>query len=126
MNETTEKPNKARLLTMPATSSATAPKPPAWLRGEAKRYWRQHEDELARRGLLDDFTVMFFAIVCSCWASWFAISRQIQKDGITVPGPGGRPVVHPLLAAQARELKLFRMLAKDMGLMPKSRRTGTS
>jgi P27 family predicted phage terminase small subunit len=118
----TKKPEQpGKLLTMPAPAPQPKPaKMPPWLRGEARRYWRRHAAELTRRGLLDNFTAMYFALVCSCWRSLREISDRILRDGVSVSGPGGRPVAHPLLAAQNRELKLFRAFARDMGMLPKN------
>jgi len=117
MSDTDKPPGK--LIPMPAAPKP--PKMPPWIRGEGRRFWKQHEAELVKRGLLDGFMSLYFALVCSQWRAWREISDQITRDGLTIPGRSGRPVAHPLLAAQNRELKMFRLLSRDMGMSPTRR-----
>jgi P27 family predicted phage terminase small subunit len=113
-----EKP-KARLLQMPTPEAPpTIPAPPMELTGEALNHWKQHAEELAKRGLLDKFTASFFVLVCCGWQHYLKISEQVCKDGLTIRSSNGRQLMHPLLPEMNRSLKIYRLLARDMGMLP--------
>lgn len=114
---------RARIISMPKPEAPPViPEMPKPLEGAALEHWNWHAAELAQCGLLNEFTAHFFMVCCYSWAHYCAISDQIFKDGLQVQGPRGRMVSHPLLSEQFKALKVYRMFAKDTGIIPIRRR----
>ena len=64
-----------------------APKPPKWLRKEAKKEWKRAAKELEQLGLLTQIDMAVFAGYCQTYAKWQEAEEFMQENGSSYPIP---------------------------------------
>src|SRR5689334_1334028 len=99
-----------RMSDMPADEFG-APKMPAWLSPDAKKFWRRNAPTLERLGLLTALDCIGFSMLAESWADLQRIERAIREEGELLVGPRGGHRPHPLLPTQG---KLRRAVVEGM------------
>ena len=64
-----------------------APKPPSWLRKEAKKEWKRVAPQLEQLGLLTQIDMAVFAGYCQNYAKWKEAELFIEENGSTYEIP---------------------------------------
>lgn len=93
------------------------PKPPTWLSREARAEWKRVVPGLARLDLIKEEDRAALAVYCETWARWVKASREVERDGFTVPTEHGvkrNPAVTVLETATTQ----LRAMAQEFGLTP--------
>ena len=99
---------------------------PADLSPAAKAVWKREASGLEKRKLLDALSAPLFIMLCEQLATVQELNEAIRKDGLVIPGRGGRQVAHPALSALRSSEKIVLSLLKEFQMTPMSRaRAGT-
>jgi P27 family predicted phage terminase small subunit len=96
-------------------------KPPAHLDAEAKREWRRVAPQLYECGLLTVLDVDALAIYCASWSMWVEAEKQLEEQGLTVPGRSGTMKANPWLAVANQARRQMLAMAQEFGMTPLSR-----
>jgi Phage terminase, small subunit len=62
---------------------------PRHLDREARKELRRISKQLYDLGLLTEIDGAALAIYCTCYSRWVAAQKQLEENGLTVPGRGG-------------------------------------
>ena len=76
-------PSRKDLNTNEPKPKPVAPKPPSWLRKEAKKEWKRAAKELEQLGLLTQIDMAAFAGYCQSYAKWKEAEVFLQENGMT-------------------------------------------
>ena len=107
-----------------------APKPPTWLRKEAKKEWKRAAKELEQLGLLTQIDMATFAGYCQTYAKWREAEEFIQENGSTyeIPkyGEDGELISvyyqqYPQVSQARQYLEQITKLCAEFGMTPSSR-----
>ena len=94
---------------------------PGFLSPEAVKFWKMYAPELERRKLLDELSQPLFVVLCEQTATVWALEEILRRDGILIPGRGGRQVQHPAFRELLASQKLCLSLMKEFQMTPASR-----
>jgi P27 family predicted phage terminase small subunit len=94
---------------------------PGFLSPEAVKFWEMYAPELEKRKLLDELSAPLFAGLAEQVATVRALEEILKKDGILIPGRGGRQVQHPAFRELLASQKLCLSMLKEFGMTPASR-----
>jgi len=106
------------------------PKRPRFLKGLARRAWKEATAELDRMGVLATIEGSALAAYCQCYARWVQAELDIDEHGfkitITKEDEAGRPYVanvikNPACTEAIARLKELRAYCVEFGLTPASR-----
>jgi len=105
--------------------SEKVPRPPAWLKGEARKEWFNIAPKLHAAGLLTNLDLRTLAGCCVNFAQWLEAVEEIRRVGpvIVRQGPHGQkiPMQNPYVRiAREAHLAWTRALA-EFGMTPSSR-----
>jgi P27 family predicted phage terminase small subunit len=94
---------------------------PAFLSPEAVKFWKMYAPELEMRKLLDELSAPLFAGLAEQVATVRALEEILRRDGILIPGRGGRQVQHPAFRELLASQKLCLSLMREFQMTPASR-----
>jgi len=94
---------------------------PGFLSPEAVKFWKMYAPELEKRKLLDELSAPLFAGLAEQVATGRALEEILRRDGMLIPGRGGRQVQHPAFRELLVSQKLCLSLMKEFGMTPASR-----
>ncbi|HZL98294.1 MAG TPA: P27 family phage terminase small subunit [Terriglobales bacterium] len=94
---------------------------PGFLSPEAVKFWKMYAPELEKRKLLDELSAPLFAGLAEQVATVRALEEILRRDGILIPGRGGRQVRHPAFAELLASQRLCLSLMKEFQMTPASR-----
>lgn len=98
-----------------------APKPPAWLSGEALAEWGRIVPELAAIGLLSVVDRAALVAYCESWATFVSATEDINARGTLVEGRDGNIVKNPAVPMQRDALQQIKQWVAEFGLTPSAR-----
>ena len=107
-----------------------APKPPTWLRKEAKKEWKRAAKELEKLGLLTQIDMAVFAGYCQTYAKWREAEEFIAKNGsnyeIPKYGEDGELISvyhqqYPQVSQARQYLEQINKIAAEFGMTPSAR-----
>jgi len=104
-------------------SAPKVPRPPAYLKGEARKEWFRIAPMLHEAGLLSNLDVRMLASYCVDFATWIDATNQIQRNGSVIMGGKNKdiPMLSPFVrVAREAEQACHRKLV-EFGLSPSSR-----
>jgi P27 family predicted phage terminase small subunit len=108
--------------TLPLRSEDLGPATmPEFLSPEAVKFWNMYAPELEKRKLLDELSAPLFAGLCEQVATVWALEEILKRDGVLIPGRGGRQVPHPAFRELLASQKLCLSLMKEFQMTPASR-----
>lgn len=94
-----------------------ARKIPTHLSPESKKLWRKIAASYA--GIEGDASgEKILQSLCECLDRLTAISEQIGREGLTVPGSQGQPRAHPLLASETEHRRMVLAHYRALRLEP--------
>lgn len=96
-------------------------KMPAFLKGDARKFWRDHAAKLEELGRLTKLDESAFSVLCDTYSMLKKLDLQIETDGFVLTGPRGATRPHPLLRTRDTWLRSFLQGCKEFGLTPVSR-----
>jgi P27 family predicted phage terminase small subunit len=94
---------------------------PEFLAPEAVKFWKMYAPGLEKRKLLDELSSVLFAGLCEQVAHVRELEEILRRDGVVIPGRGGRRVPHPAFSALRSAQKLCLGLLREFGMTPASR-----
>ncbi len=94
---------------------------PDFLSPEAVKFWKMYAPELEKRKLLDELSAPLFAGLAEQVSTVRALEEILRKDGMLIPGRGGRQVQHPAFRELLASQKLILSLMKEFQMTPGSR-----
>jgi P27 family predicted phage terminase small subunit len=97
------------------------PKPPKWLKGDAKKVWDDKADLLFEQGTLTLVDDIVFALFCESYASYMKIYNQVSKEGFTIEANNGKQVRHPLAGMLITARDAVNKIASEFGMSASSR-----
>ena len=83
------------LATITRLPHVTSPKPPAGLAREGCKLWTDLQSTYA---IMDPGGLLLLELAAKSFDDWTAARKLLDKEGLTVAGPGGRKA-HPALRA---------------------------
>jgi P27 family predicted phage terminase small subunit len=111
----------ATLADVPASDLGPVGRCPAWLGGEARRFWKATAPALQALGLLTALDRACFTILCLSWADLRAAVELLAKEGVVSKSPRGVERPHPALKLQTAAAATFLNAAKAFGMTPAAR-----
>jgi P27 family predicted phage terminase small subunit len=100
---------------------AGIPKPPSHLTREAKAYWPEIAEKLARVGLLTEIDGEALGAYCEARAIWVKAKKKLGEEGITITSPSGYTMPSPsFTVANKAFMTMYRMWV-EFGMTPSSR-----
>lgn len=96
------------------------PEPPGFLDDVAQYEWHRVGPDLVEQGLLTTVDLAAFTCYCLNVARMVAAEKQINVDGMVVPGPRG-PRAHPAVLIARQCGAEVRKFAQEFGLTPSAR-----
>lgn len=105
------------------------PKPPAWLKGEARSEWDKQIENLHRMGLLARCDGAVLAAYCEAWADFVHALWCIEHGedgrgknaGKVVDGSMGNPVISPWVRIKEAAVQRLLKFADRFGFSPAAR-----
>jgi P27 family predicted phage terminase small subunit len=94
---------------------------PAFLSPEAVKFWELYAPELTKRKILDELSQPLFVALAEQVATVRLLEEILRRDGMLIPGRGGRQVRHPAFAELLASQKLCLSLMKEFQMTPGSR-----
>ena len=106
--------------------TAGTPACPRWLKGEARRCWREIVPELKRMGVLTKIERKALTRYCQTWARWQRAERYLGEHGDTVQVVDDKGRVkyvqqRPEVAIANKTATLLLRLEQEFGMTPASR-----
>lgn len=90
-------------------------------KGEQRKFWDQHADELERLQILTGIDTAAFRLMAEHYALAVQAAKELRAEGtLTVEGRDG-PKKHPLLQALRDNSLAFKTYATEFGMTPSSR-----
>lgn len=103
------------------TYSDKVPRPPRYLKGQARAFWFKVAPQLHAVGLLSNLDVPAFSGACVQYGRWRDAEDEITKTGAVVRHPRGFPMYSPFLRVSREAFELWTKLMSEFGLTPSSR-----
>lgn len=115
LSEGTPKEREARGLTAVGTVpvEAEAPKPPPFVKGEARREWRRVTAQLVRQGRIALTDRGVLAAYCETWANWLEVSKTLAEQRALI-GSAAFTDVGMRGVVPAAEVTIQRGYARDL------------
>ena len=105
--------------------SKAVPKPPEYIKGEARKLWLNLGPKLHECGLLTSADITAFSLLCEAYQIYKDARDIVEREGmvITVKDSKGITVqkVHPAYRIESQWQKNFLSMAIEFGLTPASR-----
>jgi P27 family predicted phage terminase small subunit len=101
---------------------AGAPSCPGWLDKEAKAEWKRVVPKLAAAGIVGPLDRAVLVVYCTTFAQWHAAVQKLAGENLVIPGPGGRPIAHPLEKLASSLASDLLKVAAELGMSPRARR----
>ena len=98
----------------------TLPKPPSFLRAEAKKHWKVLGAQLAANGLLTDLDLDALAACCNAYATWIKAQRELNKE-MCIVSPKGFLMPSPYIGIAEKALARLLRYQQEFGLTPAAR-----
>jgi P27 family predicted phage terminase small subunit len=97
------------------------PRRPTWLKGEGAKVWTSLARSLHRKGLLDEWNAVIFAVWCQEVGNYITAASMVNTTALLVRGH--RNVLHknPALSVQRDAVPSIRLLGAEFGMTPASR-----
>ncbi len=117
-----EKQRAAKQAALPQYQLADLDMPPAMMDEEVAVIWDELAPIFKGRGIITEADITLFSEVCSIIADMRAYKKEIEEDGITVPGSNpGSIVKHPLISPLNTLRGMLRSYLCELGWTPGSR-----
>lgn len=98
-----------------------APKPPAWMTGEALAEWGRIVPELTAINLLSVVDRAALVAYCESWSTFVSATEDIETRGTIVEGRDGNMVRNPAVQMQRDALDQIKKWVAEFGLTPSAR-----
>jgi P27 family predicted phage terminase small subunit len=104
-------------------SSVKVPRPPTWLKGEARREWFVIAPKLHAAGLLTNLDLRALAGYCVNFAQWLEAVGEIQRSGTVILGGKRKdaPVQNPYVRIAREAHQAWSRALIEFGMTPSSR-----
>ena len=114
-------PGKRALNVSEPRPTATMPRCPTHLQGEARAEWRRVARGLHDAGLLTQIDRAALAVYCQAWGRWVKAEAQVARHGEVVKTAAGNVMQNPYLSIANRAMKQMREMARELGMTPSAR-----
>lgn len=95
---------------------------PNWLSPVAAQYWSELAPQLEESGVLAKLDSLALSLLVESFASWRTALAAIEREGATVIGSAGTPVLSPYQRVASTSFDQMTKLLVQFGLTPSSRR----
>jgi len=93
-----------------------------WLGEHGKAFWRRYAPILRDAGIICQWDVMAFSLMCSCWESFLNAQAEVQKTGASYATPRGRTELHPLVKVAQKSADQCLAIGAQFGMTASSRK----
>jgi P27 family predicted phage terminase small subunit len=107
-----------RKVAPPPPFQRLAPKPPAVLKGEARREWRRVLPELLRLELTKPVDAAALAAYCVTWQRFVEAQTVLDRDGVLINNEHGFLVRHPAVPVVEQASRELRQWCSEFGFTP--------
>ena len=94
---------------------------PRWLKGDARRKWRELVPELVAVGIISRLDRDLLTLYCQTYADWLEIRKLRQTEPSVITTTSGNLIQNPLIGLQNRISACLLRLSRELGLSPTAR-----
>lgn len=112
------KPNEAE---SESRSVFDPPKMPKFLKGAARKHWKELVDNLMKHRLINELDADILAMYCQTYARWLDADHALEQEGMFQNTPNGYVQYRPEFTAWRDLTAQALKLASQLGLTPPAR-----